>query len=625
MPKVRNPGDLLEDFASDPFFNESLQEFDRSLQRAMGRSQKPIMSDNSWCGGSGGTGAVSRCEPDAYSSQDLRVTEKDGRYQVVMDVKNFDPRNLQVRVVDDNRIVVEGKYEQKSADGASSAWKTFSKEFTMPDEADIDLVTTALSKEGVLTVRAPRKAQSINESYNQQKTQDGVSTKSTKSTSSTTASSYRSLGNKNLQSSSSFESNDSGLDSLPRDLRDRLMVNESGFSSVSSSNSSCSSPAPSETPSDMSRISTSADFDVAKNANNNQGLKSDATYSGETPEISGYSQQPQSRVWSPSAQSVSSRYSNGSKIDNYSPRVTSPVFMPPAVRIPIFTAGCASSGDTTVTVEEKDGKRIVKSEKANVIQEAGGLLEAKEIASEIEEKDGQSARREAVTRIQRKHDDPQGRYKGAEQAEAADASESSIRRLPDGSTVSVKKTSTSSSSQKIFSSTGMDMSAFDDPFFNVGFPHDFGDLRSLTGRGHTLMSQMSNDSIASSLSGRSQASHRSGASDMSNRSRLSNQSDPPSDQASVRSSFSGRSSSSASDDFMRDSFGFPRGSLFANRPSLAERFPEFSGALAEFDDFPRMGFGDFPSLNTFSRSSRNSNSSFSSSSSYESPFDRKFN
>ena len=29
-----------------------------------------------------------------------------------MDVKDFNPRNLQVRAVEDNRIVVEGKYQQ---------------------------------------------------------------------------------------------------------------------------------------------------------------------------------------------------------------------------------------------------------------------------------------------------------------------------------------------------------------------------------------------------------------------------------------------------------------------------------------------------------------------------------
>ncbi|KAF2361206.1 Alpha crystallin/Hsp20 domain, partial [Trinorchestia longiramus] len=566
---------------------------------------------------------------------------------VLMDVKNFDPRNLQVRVVDDNRIVVEGKYQQASSDGGSSSWKTFSKEFTMPEDADIDLVTTALSKEGVLTIRAPRKSQdsavqapkvksssvqSINESYNAQKNQEGTSTKSTKSTSSSTTSSYLSNGGKALQTSASFESNDSGLDSLPRDLRDRLMVNESGISSVSNSNSSCSSPAPSEAPSDMSRVSASVEFDAGRNSSCNSSQKSDVAFHVEAPANRVQSQQLAEKYKNSGYQSNSSvpKYPVGLKTENYSSSNVSPVFMPSIVRVPKFTPGCGSSGDAVVTIEEKDGKRTVTSEKSNIIQEDGGLMEAKEISAEIDEKNAQSARREAITKIQRSHDDPEGRYKGAEKAEASDVSESCIKRLPDGSTVSVKKSSTSSSSHRAFSSNAMHPSAFDDPFFSMGFGPDFGDLRSLTGRGHSLMSQMSTDSIASTLSGRSRASNYSTASDSSNQSRFSNQSDQSSDQSSGRSSCSDRSrlsnrSSNANDDFMRDPFGFPRGTLFGNRPSLAERFPEFSGALAEFDDFPRMGFTDFPSMNSFSRSSRNSNSSFSSTSSFDSPLGRKFN
>lgn len=672
-------------FFDDPFFSESWSDFDSAVQRVLDRFDAPAIDRHNDGGRRAESAEAYRSlrssrgvEEDIYASQALQVTERDGRFQVVMDVRDFNPRNLQVRAVEDNRIVVEGKYQQVSPDGVSSAWKTFSKEFTLPDEADIDLVTTALSKDGVLTIRAPRKAadvpasgpkpksstvQSINESYNEQRTPEGVATKSLKSTSSSTASSFKTTGGKGIQSSSSFESCDSGLDSLPRDIRDRLMVNESGLSSVSSSNSSCSSPVPSEAASDISRVSTTMEFDIGNSVRNNNNVnnssvqRSEVTFNVGAPgkdgvvrSPTGSSQAPSERVQSPDLESTvssSSRFSRGSsKLDNYSPPNVMPVFMPSAPRVPTFTAGCGSSGDTNVTIEEKDGKRTVTSERNNTIQEKDGILESREIAAEIDEKDGQSARREAVTRIQRKHDDPDGRFKEAEKAEASDVSESCIKHLPDGSTMSVKKSSTSSSSQKSFSSSGGAIDAFDDPFFSVGFNSDFGDLRSLMGRGHSLMSQMSTDSMASTLSGRSDRSHlsdrssastRSNASDKSHFSNRSNASDQSSQSSRSSSAFSDRSRRDSDGsrhhdavDSMRDRFGFsdrlstfPERSLFSNRPSLAERFPNFSGALADFDDFPQMDFPEFSSTmgSSFSRSSRNSNNSFSSS---FDPFDGKF-
>ena len=48
-------------------------------------------------------------------------------------------------------------YHQKSEDGKSSSSKSFHKEFNLPACANLDLVSTALSKDGVLTVRAPKK------------------------------------------------------------------------------------------------------------------------------------------------------------------------------------------------------------------------------------------------------------------------------------------------------------------------------------------------------------------------------------------------------------------------------------------------------------------------------------
>ncbi|KAF2345607.1 hypothetical protein FHG87_023637 [Trinorchestia longiramus] len=127
VPSLRD--ELLKDFSADPFFSESLRAFDRSLERMAGRPRNPLLCNvdlslpvrtallalsssaasvrraasslhlllglkfyclalssisrkmNSW--GVGGVEATPVCRSDEpYASQDLQVSERDGRYQV---------------------------------------------------------------------------------------------------------------------------------------------------------------------------------------------------------------------------------------------------------------------------------------------------------------------------------------------------------------------------------------------------------------------------------------------------------------------------------------------------------------------------------------------------------------
>jgi len=216
-----------------------------------------------------------------------------------------------------------------------------------------------------------------------------------------------------------------------------------------------------------------------------------------------------------------------------------------------------------------------------------------------------------LTRITRATEDPSGRFKEAENAQASDVSEMCVKKMPDGSTMTIKKSSTSTTSHKSFTSNNTAGSLLDDPFFTDRHPTNFEDIRSLMGKGHSLMSQMSTDSLGSSHSERSRFSE-------DRKFQTSSNSDPRS-----TSTFSNRSehvkrtesSRSAENESFRnpDSF-FSRSSSFANRPSLSERFPEFADAFEEFDKF-----ADFPSIGNrskFSRSTRDEDS-------FDSFFNRK--
>lgn len=147
-------------FFEDAFFKDALEDFDKAMQGVLDKfetkgtkveSSNRVASTESYR-----QIRSANIGKDLYASQAIQITEKDGKFNCVMDVKDFNPKDLNVRVVDD-RVVVEGKYEAKSEDGSSMACKQFYKEFNMPPSADIDQVATALSKDGILTVKAPKR------------------------------------------------------------------------------------------------------------------------------------------------------------------------------------------------------------------------------------------------------------------------------------------------------------------------------------------------------------------------------------------------------------------------------------------------------------------------------------
>ncbi|XP_068207113.1 putative uncharacterized protein DDB_G0294196 isoform X2 [Palaemon carinicauda] len=595
-----------ESFFDDSFFKEAWGDFDSALQRVLDKFDNRGLQINEGsrneCHDAYSKIRSNKIQEDLYASQALQITEKDGKFQVVMDVKDFNPRELQVRAVDD-RIVVEGAYQKVSQDGASKSLKSFYKEFTLPEAADIDQVTTALSKDGVLTIKAPKKdgaaitegpKKSSSNSSSSSMQQSSFSQNDNNSTSSFKSSSSKTV----IKSSSSFESSSNdGLESLPKEMRERLMFSDSGFGSTKTS--TCSSPAPSETGSECSRVSSTMEFDLGKKA----PVRSEVTFnvtspSQPTPQPM-FSQPPMSHQTPPQhmpqgpqqtmyqqpqqpqmpsyQQPHPSMYQQPQQQPTYQvPNQPMPQYqqppqtMPQQPSQPVYqrpqppmyqqsqqqpqpayqqqphplsqTApqgpqpvpmGTGSGNQSNISITEENGRRVLTSQTSNIVQEKDGVMEHRETAAEITDKSSQAARREATTKMSRHEEDPEGKFKRSEAADAAEVSESCIQQMPDGSMMSVKKSSSSTSSVKqSFSSSAGDMGGF---FQTPNFPTGFDDLRNLMDRGHSLMSQMSTDSMASTLSGRSgftdmsNFSHFSDASskfsDMSNFSNLSNFSD----------------------------------------------------------------------------------------------------
>lgn len=78
---------------------------------------------------------------------------KDG-YEVVIDTHPFKPYEVTVRT-NNNTIVIEGKH-QEYRNGSTQITRQFSRRYTLPFGCDPDKVTSELSSDGYLTVKAPK-------------------------------------------------------------------------------------------------------------------------------------------------------------------------------------------------------------------------------------------------------------------------------------------------------------------------------------------------------------------------------------------------------------------------------------------------------------------------------------
>ena len=77
------------------------------------------------------------------------------KFQVILDVQQFKPEEINVKIVD-KYVVVEGKHEEKQDE---HGWisRQFTRRYMIPEQCDIDQVTSSLSSDGVLNIIAPRK------------------------------------------------------------------------------------------------------------------------------------------------------------------------------------------------------------------------------------------------------------------------------------------------------------------------------------------------------------------------------------------------------------------------------------------------------------------------------------
>ncbi|XP_069691047.1 protein lethal(2)essential for life-like [Periplaneta americana] len=92
----------------------------------------------------------------AHSSGMSNIQNTKDGFKVNLDVQQFKPEELTVKMVD-NFVVVDGKHEERQ-DEHGFISRQFQRRYLLPSDVDPSTVVSQISSDGVLTISAPKQA-----------------------------------------------------------------------------------------------------------------------------------------------------------------------------------------------------------------------------------------------------------------------------------------------------------------------------------------------------------------------------------------------------------------------------------------------------------------------------------
>lgn len=84
----------------------------------------------------------------------IKTMGKEG-FQVSLDVQQFKPNEITVKMVDNNTVLIEGNHEERQDDHGYIS-RHFVRKYQLPKEVDANLLVSSLSSDGILTIKAPK-------------------------------------------------------------------------------------------------------------------------------------------------------------------------------------------------------------------------------------------------------------------------------------------------------------------------------------------------------------------------------------------------------------------------------------------------------------------------------------
>nr|KAG5708948.1 hypothetical protein BaRGS_009357 [Batillaria attramentaria] len=97
---------------------------------------------------------ILKCPPQ--SSGMSEVVNNENEFRIGLDVRHFKPEELKV-TTKDNRVIINAKHEERP-DEHGYIKREFTRQYVLPKDVDPSTVSSGLSSDGVLTIKAPKKA-----------------------------------------------------------------------------------------------------------------------------------------------------------------------------------------------------------------------------------------------------------------------------------------------------------------------------------------------------------------------------------------------------------------------------------------------------------------------------------
>ncbi|CAB3407022.1 unnamed protein product [Caenorhabditis bovis] len=82
-----------------------------------------------------------------------KIENNDQKFAVKLDVSQFAPEELKVNL-EGNLLTISGEHEVKSEHGYTK--RSFTRQFTLPKDADLNAIHTVITKEGQLAIDVPK-------------------------------------------------------------------------------------------------------------------------------------------------------------------------------------------------------------------------------------------------------------------------------------------------------------------------------------------------------------------------------------------------------------------------------------------------------------------------------------
>merc|ERR1711892_671055 len=150
-----------DDFFNDPFFKDWWADFDapsakagKQLDRQISDGPRRTLLESILSLRDGSSGHSSH----TGSSQSASMQLKNGRFSIEVDIQDFDPEDIDIKV-EGGSIILVGRREIKR--GTSSSIRQFNQKFVLPSGIDVSRLATEVTSGGRLVIYAPQMQEGV--------------------------------------------------------------------------------------------------------------------------------------------------------------------------------------------------------------------------------------------------------------------------------------------------------------------------------------------------------------------------------------------------------------------------------------------------------------------------------